>query len=71
MPSMTLNLDTRHDEALEELAREQDMSKTSVMRQALRLYQMVYERQKAGEQLAFTKNGVLVPVIVVGLPAVE
>jgi len=69
--TLTLNLDDRHDEALQQLATEQDMSKAAVLRQALRLYQTVYLRQKAGEQLAFTKGGKVVPQVIVGLPAFD
>ena len=40
--------------ALDALATEHDMSKTAVMRQALRLYQMVNHRLKQGETLSFS-----------------
>ena len=69
--TMTLNMDERHMEALEALAAEQDMSKTALMRQALRLYQAVHLRAKAGEQLAFIKDGKVVLQIVIGLPALD
>jgi len=71
MSTLTLNLDDRHDEALCRLAAEQDMSKTQVLRQALRMYQMIHERAKRGEQLAFTKDGAVVPVVCIGLPALD
>ena len=64
MATMTLNMDERHMAALEALSVEQDMNKTQVMKQALRLYQMVHERTKSGEQLAFTKDGKVVPMFV-------
>ena len=67
MSTMTLNLSERENAALEEICAEQDMSKTAVLRQALRLYQMVHVRQKQGQQLAFTKDGVLVPVVLVSM----
>lgn len=67
MPTLTLNLDERHDEALTKLAAETDMSKTAVLRQALRLYQMVHQRAQDGQQLAFTKDGKVVPMHIVGL----
>ena len=57
--------------ALEVLAAEQDMSKTQVMRQALRLYQVVHLRAKAGEQLAFTKDGKVVPILVLSMLPLE
>lgn len=62
MPTLTLNLDERHDAALEALATEQGMSKTAVLRQALRLYQLVHLRAAVGQQLAFTKDGRVIPL---------
>jgi hypothetical protein len=49
--TMTLNLTAAEMEALEELSARKDLSKTAVMRQALRLYQMVDQRLAAGEKL--------------------
>ena len=51
--TMTLNLNEREMEVLEELSRRKDLSKTAVVRQALRLYQMVDARLAAGEKLFF------------------
>ena len=51
---MTLNLSLREMEVLEELAADADISKTQVMRQALRLYQMIRNRIKAGETMTFS-----------------
>jgi hypothetical protein len=51
--TMTLNLTGREMEVLEELSRRKDLSKTAVLRQALRLYQMVDARLAAGEKLFF------------------
>ena len=51
--TMTLNLTEPEMVALEELCTEKDMSKTAVMRQALRLYQLVNSRLKTGEKLFF------------------
>jgi hypothetical protein len=51
--TMTLNLTEREMEALEELSRKKELSKTAVIRQALRLYQMVETRLAAGEKLFF------------------
>jgi predicted transcriptional regulator len=39
--TMTLNLSEEEMKILEQLAQENDLSKTQVLRQALRLYQMV------------------------------
>jgi hypothetical protein len=51
---MTLNMPEREMAVLEELSREQDMSKTAVMRQALALYQLVKARIEAGETMTFS-----------------
>jgi hypothetical protein len=51
--TMTLNLTAAEMEALEELSARKDLSKTAVMRQALRLYQMVDLRIGEGEKLFF------------------
>jgi len=40
-------------EALEELAGRKDLSKTQVVRQAIRLYQTVESRLESGEKLYF------------------
>jgi predicted transcriptional regulator len=66
--NLSLSLSTQESVVLDALAGEQDMSKSAVMRQALRLYQAVHDRAKRGEQMAFTKNGELVPVVIMGLP---
>lgn len=51
--TMTLNLTEPEMAALEALCVEKDMSKTAVLRQALRLYQLVNARLKVGEKLFF------------------
>lgn len=51
--TMTLNLTPAEMEALEDLARRKDLSKTAVIRQALRLYQLVDVRLSQGEKLFF------------------
>lgn len=51
--TMTLNLTEKEMDVLEELARKKDLSKTALIRQALRLYQMVDARLSAGEKLFF------------------
>lgn len=53
-PTMTFNLSPREMAVVEQLCREQDLSKTMVMRQALRLYQLIHERMKAGETFSFS-----------------
>ena len=54
--TMTLNLTDAEMKALEELAARKDLSKTAVLRQALRLYQLVDERLANGEKLFFEDN---------------
>jgi hypothetical protein len=51
--TMTLNLTEPEMLALEELAKKKDLTKTAVIRQAIRLYQMVDARLAAGEKLTF------------------
>lgn len=52
--TMTLNMPQREMDVLEQLAVHHDMSKTAVMRQALRMYQMIHERIRAGETMSFS-----------------
>jgi hypothetical protein len=49
--TMTLNLTAREMEVLEELAAKKEMTKTALLRHALRLYQMVDERIAKGGKL--------------------
>jgi hypothetical protein len=51
--TMTLNLTDREMAALDELAGRKDLSKTQVVRQAIRLYQTVEIRLGKGEKLYF------------------
>ena len=51
--TMTLNLTDGEMVALETLAAEKDITKTALIRQALRLYQLLETRRKAGEKLFF------------------
>jgi hypothetical protein len=51
--TMTLNLTEPEMNALEQLAERKELSKTAVLRQALRLYQMVSLRLDKGEKLYF------------------
>lgn len=52
--TMTLNLSEREMQVVEGLSEVQELSKTAVIRQALRLYQLVHERLKAGETMSFS-----------------
>lgn len=51
--TMTLNLTDAEMAALEELCAKKDLSKTSLLRQALRLYQLVEARVEKGDKLYF------------------
>jgi hypothetical protein len=48
---MSLSLSEAEMDVLEQLAARKDLSKTAVLRQALRLYQLVDERLMRGEKL--------------------
>lgn len=51
--TMTLNLTEAEMQVLEELAQRKDLTKTAVLRQAIRLYQLVDVRLGQGEKLVF------------------
>jgi predicted transcriptional regulator len=51
--TMTLNLSEAEMQALEELSRRKELTKTAVIRQALRLYQLVEARVGQGDKLFF------------------
>lgn len=54
--TMTLNLTDAEMRALEELSAQKDLSKTAVLRQALRLYQLIEARIGRGEKLFFEND---------------
>lgn len=54
--TMTLNLTDAEMRALEQLSTQKDLSKTAVIRQALRLYQSVDVRLARGEKLFFEND---------------
>lgn len=51
--TMTLNLTEAEMSVLEALCAKKDLSKTGLMRQALRLYQMIDTRVERGDKLYF------------------
>jgi hypothetical protein len=51
--TMTLNLADAEMGVLEELCTKKDMSKTAILRQALRLYQTIEARLEKGDRLFF------------------
>lgn len=54
--TMTLNLTNAEMKAIEELADKKGMNKTSVVKQALRLYQTVEVRLARGEKIFMEDN---------------
>lgn len=51
--TMTLNLTDAEMQVLEDLCERKDLSKTALLRQALRLYQVVEARIERGDKLFF------------------
>lgn len=51
--TMTLNLTEAEMQVLEELAKKKELTKTALVRQAIRLYQLIEARLSAGEKLVF------------------
>jgi hypothetical protein len=51
---MTLNLKDEEMVVIEALCEEHEMSKTALIKQALRVYQLITARQKAGETIHFS-----------------
>ena len=51
--TMTLNLTEAEMRVLEELSAKKDLSKTALLRQALRMYQLVEARIERGDRLFF------------------
>jgi len=54
--TMTLNLTDAEMRVLEQLSTQKDLSKTAVIRQALRLYQLMEMRLARGEKLFFESD---------------
>lgn len=54
--TMTLNLTDAEMQALERLSIRKDLSKTAVLRQALRLYQTLDARVEKGDKLVFEND---------------
>lgn len=69
MATMTLNLSDVETAVVDQLATEHDMSKTAVMRQALRLYQVVNHRLAQGERMSFSGDeGRAMAFVGIGFP---
>jgi predicted transcriptional regulator len=54
--TMTLNLTDAEMQALDTLSERKELSKTAVLRQALRLYQTVEARIERGDKLMFEND---------------
>lgn len=54
--TMTLNLTDAEMRALDDLSARKDITKTAVLRQALRLYQTVEARVEKGDKLVFEND---------------
>lgn len=54
--TMTLNLTGPEMTALEDLSKKKELSKTAVLRQALRLYQMIEMRIEQGDKVVFEND---------------
>lgn len=54
--TMTLNLTDAEMRVLDDLSARKDLTKTAVIRQALRLYQTVEARLERGEKLLFEND---------------
>jgi hypothetical protein len=54
--TMTLNLTAEEMQVLEQLCETKGLSKTALLRQALRLYQAIDARVQRGEKLMFEKE---------------
>jgi predicted transcriptional regulator len=54
--TMTLNLTDAEMQVLDELSERKDLTKTAVLRQALRLYQTIEARLERGEKLLFEND---------------
>lgn len=68
MTSLTLVFSEAESRVVEELAAFHELSKTQLMRQALRLYQSVHLKQQQGQQMAFIdKAGNVVHQAIIGM----
>jgi hypothetical protein len=54
--TMTLNLTDAEMVVLEEMSIKEDISKTALLRKALRLYQLIHVRVENGEKLFFEND---------------
>lgn len=54
--TMTLNLTDHEMRVLDQLSTKKDLTKTAVLRQALRLYQTIEARLEKGEKILFEND---------------
>lgn len=65
--TMTLNLSDREMTVLEDLCEQQDLSKTALLRQALRLYQLVNTHAMQGDRILVERTaGERVELVLLG-----
>lgn len=57
MATMTFNMTDREMEVLTSLAASKELSKTALLKQALRLYQIVDKHLADGERMMFSGDG--------------
>ena len=56
MPTMTLNISEKEMQVLEELALKKSLSKTAVLKQALRTYQLIEKQLDNGNKMVFVDS---------------
>jgi hypothetical protein len=72
MSAVNVAFSERESEVLDELCAFNEMSKTALLRQALRMYQMIHIKRASGLQLAFVyASGNVIKTEIVGLPAFD
>lgn len=66
MSRMTLDLNDVDEAVVKAMMAASGLDKTNLIRCALRFYQVVDLRQRDGYELAFVRDGVVLPVVVIG-----
>lgn len=68
MKALNMNLADAESDALDAMAKQKEMTKTAVIRQALRLYQLFDAKLASGKEMVFrdVKTGEIEQIIVVG-----
>jgi hypothetical protein len=72
MSNVNVAFSEREAKVLDELCEAQDLSKTALLRQALRLYQMIHIKRASGLEMAFVDaSGNAVRTEIISLPAFD